>query len=296
MRIHGAVRLLILTSVAFVLLLGASAWVLGSKLVAPANHQVRMPAGFAAQTVAILGVGHTIAGWWVDKGEGSPVILLLHAVRADRSTMVSRAQLLMKHGFSVLLIDLQGHGETSGEAITLGFRESADVVAAREWIKYTAPGRKIGVVGCSLGGASVLLAPQPSGFDAVVLESVYPRIGRAVENRIRLRLGFLAPILTPLLLMQLEPRLHIAASDLEPIRSIGRLGAPVLIAAGSKDEHTTLEESRELFDAASEPKTLWVAEGARHQDLLAYDKHGYEDQIVGFLTKALLDSSETHRD
>jgi len=287
MRIRRPVRLLILTSVALVLLLGASVWILGTKLVEPTNHQVPMPTDLSAQNVAIPGVGHSIAGWWVDKGEGSPVILLLHAVRADRSTMVSRAQLLMKHGFSVLLVDLQGHGETPGEAITFGLRESADVVAAREWIKHTALGRKIGVVACSLGGASVLLAPQPSGFDAVVLEAVYPRIARAVENRIRIRLGFLAPVLTPLLLMQIEPRLHIAASDLEPIRSIGRLGAPVLIAAGSKDEHTTLEESRELFDAASTPKSLWIVEGARHQDLLAYDEKGYEEHVVGFLRKLL---------
>jgi len=44
-----------------------------------------------------------------------------------------------------MCIDLQAHGETSGEAITLGYRESADVVAAREWIKRTAPARRIGV-------------------------------------------------------------------------------------------------------------------------------------------------------
>jgi uncharacterized protein len=295
MTIRGPVRLLILTSVAFVLLIGVSAWILGSKLVAPANHKVSIPAGFSAPSVSIPGAGHSIAGWWVDKGEDTPVILLLHAVRADRSTMVSRAQLLMKHGFSVLLIDLQGHGETPGEAITLGYRESADVLAAREWIKRTAPGRKIGVVGCSLGGASVLLAPQPSGFDAVVLEAVYPRISRAVENRVRIWLGFLAPVFTPLLLMQLEPRLHIAASDLEPIRSMGRLGAPVLITAGSKDEHTTLEESRELFDAASQPKSLWVVEGARHQDLLAYDGRGYEAHVVGFLRATLVPGSPAQR-
>jgi uncharacterized protein len=293
MRIRTPVRLLILTSVAFALLLGVSAWILGSKLVEPANHKVALPAGFSAPTVSIPGPGHSIAGWWLDQGSDSPVVLLLHAVRADRSTMVSRAQLLMKHGFSVLLIDLQGHGETPGEAITLGYRESADVEAARNWIKLTAPGRKIGVVGCSLGGASVLLAPQPSGFDAVVLEAVYPRVARATENRIRIRLGFLAPVLTPLLLMQLEPRLHIKASDLEPIRSIGRLGAPILIAAGSKDEHTTLEESRELFDAASDPKSIWIVEGARHQDLLAYDKSGYEEQVVGFLRKTLFGSRES---
>jgi alpha-beta hydrolase superfamily lysophospholipase len=288
MTIRGPVRLLILTLTAFVLLLGVSTWILGSKLVEPANHKVPMPAGFSAQSVAIPGVGHSVAGWWVDQGEGTPVVLLLHAVRADRSTMVSRAQLLMKHGFSVLLIDLQGHGETPGEAITLGYRESADVVAAREWIKHAAPGRKIGVVGCSLGGASLLLAPQPSGFDAVVLEAVYPRVARAAENRIRIRLGFLAPVLTPLLLMQLEPRLHISASDLEPIRSIGRLGAPVLVAAGSKDEHTTLEESQELFEAASSPKSLWIVEGAQHQDLLAFDKPGYEAHVVGFLIQSLM--------
>lgn len=264
-----------------------SAWILGLKLVAPANHAVALPAGFSAQSVSIPGVGHSIAGWWADQGERSPVVLLLHAVRADRSTMVSRAQLLMKRGFSVLLIDLQGHGETFGEVITLGYRESADVVAARDWIKRTAPGSKVGVIGCSLGGASVLLAPQPSGFDAIVLEAVYPRIAQAAENRIRIRLGFLAPVLTPLLLAQLGPRLHIAASDLEPIRSIGRLGAPVLVAAGSKDEHTTLEESRELFEAASQPKSLWIVQGAQHQDLLAYDRQGYEEHVVGFLRAAL---------
>jgi dienelactone hydrolase len=243
MRHRVLVKWVALTIVFSIVVVCASAWVVESKLVEPENHPVPLPAGFQAQSVSIPGAGHSIAGWWVDGGNDSPVVLLLHGVRADRSSMVSRAQLLIRHGFLVLLIDLQAHGETPGEAITLGYRESADVVAAHDWIKDTAPERRIGVIGCSLGGASVLLAPQPSGFDAAVLEAVYPRIAQAVEDRIHIRLGFLAPVLTPLLLMQLQPRLHISASDLEPIRSIGRLGAPVLVVAGSKDEHTTLGES-----------------------------------------------------
>jgi fermentation-respiration switch protein FrsA (DUF1100 family) len=201
---------------------------------------------------------HVIAGWWINSGSSSPAVILLHTVRADRSTMVSRAQLLKDHGFSVLLIDLQAHGETPGEAITFGARESADVVAALAWLKHSNPERRIGVIGCSMGGAAVLLGPQPSGFDAVVLEAVYPRITKAVENRIRIRLGPMVSSLAPLLLMQLEPRLHIAASDLEPIKSINHLGAPVVIAAGSDDEHTTLLESEELYAAAANPKELWL--------------------------------------
>jgi uncharacterized protein len=268
-------------------MLATSAWMLGSKLIEPQNHSVALPAGFAVKAVSIPGLGHEIAGWWVDIGNGSPVVLLVHGLGADRSSMLSRAELLTRHGFSSLLIDLQAEGETRGHAITLGHLESADVAAARDWIRQTAPGRKIGVIGTSLGGASILLAPQPSGFDAVVLESVYPRIGRAVENRIRMRLGSLAPALTPLLLVQLEPRLHITASDLEPIRWISRLGAPVLVAAGSRDQHTTLEESRELYAAAVQPKSLWVVEGAVHQDLLAFDPTAYEEHVVEFLRRYL---------
>jgi len=272
---------------ALMLVLAVSAWVVGSKLIEPQNHRVALPAGFAAESVSIPGSGHDIAGWWVNIGSGSPVVLLVHGLGADRSSMVSRAELLMRRGFSTLLIDLQAEGETRGNAITLGHLESADVVAARDWVEQTAPGRKIGVIGTSLGGASVLLAPQPSGFDAVVLESVYPRIGRAVENRIRMRLGPLAPVLTPLLLIQLEPRLQIAVSDLEPIRWIGRMGAPVLVAAGSEDQHTTLAESRELFAAAAQPKSLWVVAGAAHQDLLEYDPTAYEEHVVDFLRRHL---------
>ena len=272
---------------ALMLVLAASAWVVGSKLIEPQNHRVVLPVGFAAESVSIPGSGHDIAGWWVNIGSGSPVVLLVHGLGADRSSMVSRAELLKRRGFSTLLIDLQAEGETRGNAITLGHLESADVVAARDWVEQTAPGRKIGVIGTSLGGASVLLAPQPSGFNAVVLESVYPRIGRAVENRIRMRLGPLAPVLTPLLLIQLEPRLQIAESDLEPIRSIGRLGAPVLVAAGSEDQHTTLAESRELFAAAAQPKSLWVVAGAAHQDLLEYDPTAYEEHVVDFLRRHL---------
>jgi fermentation-respiration switch protein FrsA (DUF1100 family) len=294
MRFRTALRAFGVVVVMCAFLGAALAWFVGSKLIEPQNHTVAVPAGFSAKTVTIPGVHHEIAGWWVDAGNGTPVVLLVHGLGADRSSMVPRAELLKGRGLSSLLIDLQGEGETKGDAITMGYRESKDVIAARDWIRIKAPGRKIGVIGTSLGGASVLLAPQPAGFDAVVLESVYPRIGRAIENRICMQLGFLGPVLTPLLLIQLEPRLHISVSDLEPIRWIGRLGTPVLVVAGSKDRHTTLEETQELFDAAVSPKALWIVEGAIHEDLLTFDPRGYEEHVVGFLLQNLtLESTQT---
>ena len=123
--------------------------------------------------------------------------------------------------------------------------------------------------------------PLPVGFP------VYPRVAGAIENSIRIRLGPLAPVLAPFLLVQVQPRLHISPRDLEPIRSVARLGAPVLVVAGSRDQHTTLAESEELFRAAVQPKRLWVVSGARHQDFLSVDPTGYGSQVVGFLLEHL---------
>ena len=262
-------------------------WWVGSQLIEPARHRVARPADFPAQVLQIPGAGRSIAAWWLDAGERAPAVLLLHGKRGDRASMLPRARLLGRHGFSVLLIDQQGHGETAGDAITFGWRESADARSALAWLRRTDVARRVGVVGCSLGGAAVLLGPQPAGFDAVVLEAVYPRIARAIDNRIRLRVGPLASALTPLLVAQLRLRLGLGPADLEPVRSIGRLGAPVLVVAGAEDAHTTLDESRELFEAAAAPKELWVVRGARHQDFLSVDPAGYESAVVGFLTRHL---------
>ncbi len=271
-----------------ILVLGAISWQLGSSLIAPANHSVSLPADLGFTNVSIPGPRYAIAGSWRDLGPDQPAVLLLHGVHGDRASMIPRARVLIDAGFSVLLIDLQAHGETPGGMITMGWRESTDVRAARDWLRAHAPGRKLGVLGSSLGGAAVLLGEQPVGFDAVVLEATYPRIGRAIENRMGIRAGALKYALAPLLMVQIEPRMHIAAHELEPIRHIAALGAPVLIVGGSRDEHTTEADTRALYEAAAEPKALWIVEGAAHQDFSRFDAEGYRVNAVGFLERNLL--------
>jgi len=62
---------------------------------------------------------------------------------------------------------------------------------------------------------------------------------------------------------------------------------PKLFIAGAEDQHTTLAESRELFDNASEPKEFWVVSGARHQDLHAFAKAEYERRVLAFFASDL---------
>jgi fermentation-respiration switch protein FrsA (DUF1100 family) len=201
--------------------------------------------------------------------------------------MVPRARFLHSAGYAVLAFDLQAHGESGGEAITFGSRESLDARSAVAWLRARAPSEPIGAIGASLGGAAAVLADPPLDLQALVLEAVYTNLEDATANRIALRLGPPGRWLTPLLLWQLRPRLGIDPAELSPVRHIAGVHCPVLVIAGTEDRHTTLEQSRALFAAANEPKELWEIPGAAHVDLAAFAPEEYQRRVLAFFAAHL---------
>jgi fermentation-respiration switch protein FrsA (DUF1100 family) len=200
--------------------------------------------------------------------------------------------MLHEHGFAVLLFDLQAHGESPGGRITFGHLEGIDAAAAVRFVRGRVPDEPVGIIGVSLGGAATLLGPKPLDVEALVLESVYPDIDAALANRLRASLGFMAgalftPILVPLFKLLLPPILGVTPGDLRPIDRIGLLRAPLLIASGTVDDRTTIEEARTLFERAPKPKRFWSVQGAAHVDLERHDPTRYWQTVLPFLTQHL---------
>ena len=278
-------------AVLIALLLGV--WIAGSILIAPVHQSIGdRPADLAVRVVQFNSQsGATIHGWFIPGKKGAGAIVLMHGVRANRLNLVNRARFLSRAGFSVLLFDFQAHGESSGDHITFGYLESRDAQAAVEFLRTNAPGERIGVIGISMGGAATLLASPPLDVNAMVLEMVYPTIDQAVSNRLSMRLGKWAGLLTPLLTWQLKPRLGVGADALQPIQRVDQIPIPKLFIAGADDQHTTLEESRQMFSAAASPKELWVVERAMHVDLYAERKEEYEERVLSFFKRELAASN-----
>jgi pimeloyl-ACP methyl ester carboxylesterase len=188
------------------------------------------PTDLPAEPVALqMAANNGVVSGWLARGkEGLGVVLLLHGVRADRRDMVGRAKFLNRLGYSVLLIDLPAHGESSGARITYGFREAEGVKAALGYLSQRFPSEKIGVIGVSLGAASLVLSNPKPAPSAVVLESMFPTIEEAVDDRLNLHLGFQGSLLAPLILRQLSLWLGVTAEDLHPITALASVQAPVL--------------------------------------------------------------------
>lgn len=237
--------------------------------------------------------GGTVEGWSIKAKHHLATVVLLHPIRGSRLTMLSRAELLHRHGYSVVMIDLQAHGESSGDVISLGHREKHGAAAAVNYARSLSDGRPVIVLGYSLGGASFLLSGETE-VDGVILESVYPTISEAIFDRACSRVGSIAALpIAATLLWQMEWRLNLSRSELRPIDTLPQLHCPVMIMSGSEDQHTTEQETRQMFSRlpASERSgvgnQLWIVDNAAHVDLYQFCGREYESRILSFLNSVV---------
>jgi fermentation-respiration switch protein FrsA (DUF1100 family) len=279
----------ILAGLLLVLLASGGIWHAGSALTEPVRERLTPPPELQPlEAVEFASAADArIRGWFLPGRPGSGAVLLVHGAWDNRASMAPRAEFLRRAGFAVLLIDLRAHGESTGERITFGYLEAADVRAAVAYLRGRVPGERIGAIGASLGGAAAVLGNTPLQVDALVLEAVYSDIEHAIANRLAIHLGPLGRWLTPLLTLQLRLRLGFGAGALAPVQSAPDLRCPVFVIAGARDQRTTLEETRELFAAVRAPKELWVIPGAGHVDFHHFARREYERRIDGFFLSHL---------
>jgi len=273
----------------FIIAITLGIFTIGALLTAPAPTAVgTLSADFPVESVQIPAPNaSTVHGWLVYGKPGGGVVLLAHSMRSNRLEMLSRARFLRDQGYSVLFIDLQAHGETAGERITFGLKESENIEASIAFLRKIFPTERLGAIGVSLGAAAIVLAKHDLKLSAVILESLHPTIEEAVDNRLKLHFGNHGSVLLPLVLSQLSFYLDTSTDALSPITCVNNLNAPSLFISGTDDAHTTQLETERLYAAARAPKELWIVPGARHFNMHTYAGREYEQRISAFLSRYL---------
>jgi pimeloyl-ACP methyl ester carboxylesterase len=143
---------------------------------------VQLPWSDEQWTTADNAVSH---GWLLRRAAGSPAIVLSHGYGngANRSDLLDLGVDLWRSGFTVLLYDLRGHGESSVDWSSLGDYEADDLVSAITYLKAVKDStgktlvdpNRIGLYGVSIGGyASLVAASRDASVRAVAADSVYP--------------------------------------------------------------------------------------------------------------------------
>jgi uncharacterized protein len=225
----------------------------------------------------------TLRGWLVPTDNRDRAIILLHGWAGTRMQMLPRARFFREQGYTVLLYDARACGESSGDAVTFGYRERHDLIAAVALLKARGC-KEIACLGMSQGGATILLAAEElRDVKCVICESVYDDMTHAVDRRMRAFTGVPGSLAGCLMVPIAEDRLGLAIADVSPVDHIASLNCPVFLISGDSDNRVWPEDTQRLYDAARQPKQLWMIPGAPHEDL--FHRPGYEDAVSAFLNR-----------
>lgn len=235
---------------------------------------------------------HYVRGWWLPQPETRRVIIACTGYRAKRSDLLGISSALWRAGNNVLLFDFHGHGAGLGAPVTLGYRELDDFLGALDYTLRRVPGAQVGVIGYSMGAAVAIrgTARRPE-VRALVADSSFAT--HEGEVRYTVNKGMhLPPAAARVVAQAAEPLLRWRAgyrhTDVEPLRDIARVAPrPLLLIHATADDMIPVEDAYRLFEAAGEPKALWVDDGASHCGVYFVDRERYCARVAGFFHEHL---------
>ncbi|HNE68353.1 MAG TPA: alpha/beta hydrolase [Anaerolineales bacterium] len=225
--------------------------------------------------------GVTLSAWYTPPKNGA-VILVAHGYNSSREA--AWHLLFAKHGYGVLSFDFRAHGLSGGEVSTLGYFEQADVEAALEYALSQPEVEHVGAWGGSMGAVTVLLAAADRvEIEAVVSDSAFPTL----EDVLAINVPF--GLMKPFVMFFGEYRSGVDMDLVRPVDDIARISPrPVFLIDGWEGGTIIMNSPYRLYDAAREPKQIWVEDGVPHLAMHAYFPEDYENRVVGFFDEYLL--------
>lgn len=241
--------------------------------------------------------GITISGWLLPSASAdAPAVVAVHGLggcKRDQSVLIP-AGMLHDAGFTVLVIDMRDHGESTWEdgRFAGGTEEYRDVLGAWDWLveERGIPPARVGLLGISLGAGTVVIAAgQEERVAAIWEDSGWAEIPSAIEDYLEFKgyPSFVGPS-GPLVAWFISGDDLSGPSPIDTARVLH--GRPFHITHGTADE-TVRSHQAELLAAAIrdaggtvEP---WILEGVEHAWAMLEEPDEYERRLVGFFRTAL---------
>lgn len=246
------------------------------------------------QSVSIAAGGVVLRAWYIRPVQGNgDAVILLHGQADNRTGMLGAADMLLRHGYSVLLPDARAQGLSDGNIATYGYLESVDIRGWVDWLKQNQKPHCIDGLGESMGAAQLLnsLAVEHR-FCAVAAESSfasfreasYVRIGEWFHTGPWLGRTLLGPVVESGILYA-RCKYHVDLAKVDPARAAAASLVPVLLIHGLADTNMP-PYNAEMIAARSKghnpEASLWQPPHAGHCGAMEAEPREFENRVVGW--------------
>lgn len=244
--------------------------------------------------------GIELVGWFVQGDRQSTptvrgaTIVASHGSGANGPGTYPLLAFLSRAGYHVFVFDHRGHGQSSGRFTTLGPQEVRDLIGAVAYLR-TRPdvdADRIGALGCSMGSGVVIgAAAREPAIQAAVVEGVYADMGELWKRfgyvgvrgtSIHWSWGAPMQVATWMWTGEWVPRF-------KPAELIGRISPRAVLIIHGEDDNAacTVGDARRLYQAAGDPKYLWVPPHTGHCGAQAVHTEEYQERVLQFFGQYL---------
>ena len=240
--------------------------------------------------------GVSLKAWYIHPQDfnGSAVVVL-HGITDNREGMAGFGKLFLDQGYSVLLPDARGHGESGGDLATYGIQEADDIHRWVSWIYQHDPPKCVYGMGESYGAALMLqsLAAEPR-YCAVAVESSFSTAREMSYERVsepfHMKPWFGKTIGLPVIetaVIYSRRRYGVDLLKASPLDAVKNSSVPVFLIHGEKD--ATINTHHALLIAASAPNhvQLWIVPNAGHTMAWAAAHQEFEARLLGWFASHL---------
>lgn len=236
--------------------------------------------------------GTELRGWKiVPPSPNNDWVLLFHGVSDNRTGNLGHAEFLLRHNYSVVMMDSRAHGQSGGEMATYGWKERYDTVAITDALYKTENVRHLYALGVSMGAAIALqsAAVEPR-IAAVAAEDPFASLREVSYDYA----GFdLSPLLgktlfRPATIFALDAIKRSGGfdpDDVSPQKAVALRPFPVLLICGTADHRIPCRHAETIYNSAPGPKELWIVQDAGHASALGQAPGAYENRVVTFFQK-----------
>lgn len=237
--------------------------------------------------------GSNLRGWKVRAATpNGNWVLVFHGVADNRVGVIGQSELLLRGGYSVVMMDARAHGASEGAVATYGWLERNDTSAIIDALESSERPRHIFALGESMGAAIALQsAAADSRIEAVVAESSFANLREASYDYAGLQkyplLG--KTLFAPgawTMLHRGQALAGFPAAEVSPEKAVASRAFPVLLICDTDDTVLPCRHTQKIFAAAIGPKQIWIVPKAFHTAALGYQPAEFQRRALDFLSAA----------
>ena len=193
-------------------------------------------------------------------------------------------------GYSLLLPDLRGQGESEGDYIGFGWDDRLDILSWIDWLNKEYDDPRIVLYGVSMGASCVLMTSGeklPSNVKCIISDSAYTSVRDefAYEARTLMHLPYF-PVLSA---ADMFTRAFAGYSfeEADACRQVAESSTPTLFIHGTEDTFVPFDNMQKLYDACSAKKAYYAAEGSSHCMAQFDNFERYWTEVFDFMDRYL---------